>query len=287
MDIAVFSDIHGNYVAFEKCLEYALEREIDTFIFLGDYLGEFSYPQKTMDIIYGMKEKYTCFFVRGNKEDYWINRRADMNCEWKAGNSTVGALQYCYANLSEKDIDFFGHLPVCQEINIEGTESLLACHGSPYKNNEKLLPNDDKTQNILAQCTHGYILCGHTHIQGVIEHNGKIVLNPGAVGVSLHSGGRAQFMILHKDIQGWNHEFISLDYDQEKVIRELQESGLEDVAPHWSRVTKHLILTGEVSHGTVLSRAMQLCAEEQGSCIWYDIPVQYWDRAIAELMGTK
>lgn len=115
MNIAVFSDIHGNYVAFEKCLEYALEREIDNFIFLGDYLGELAYPQKTMDIIYGMVEKYTCFFVRGNKEDYWINRRADMNCEWKAGNSTVGALQYCYANLSEKDIDFFEHLPICRE----------------------------------------------------------------------------------------------------------------------------------------------------------------------------
>lgn len=74
MDIAVFSDIHGNYVAFQKCLEYAVEKNIDTFIFLGDYLGEFPYPQKTMDILYSMKEKYQCFFIKGNKEDYWINR---------------------------------------------------------------------------------------------------------------------------------------------------------------------------------------------------------------------
>lgn len=284
MDIAVFSDIHGNYVAFEKCLEYALKREIDTFIFLGDYLGEFAYPQKTMDIIYQLKQKYTCFFVRGNKEDYWINRRADTNCVWKTGNSTVGTLQYCYANLTDKDIDFFEHLPISQEINIEGAEPLLACHGSPNRNNEKLLPNDEKTQTILAQCTYGYILCGHTHIQGVIEHNGIIVLNPGAVGVSLHSGGKAQFTILHKDIQGWKHELISLDYDKEKVIRELQESGLEDVAPHWSQVTKHLILTGKVSHGSALGRAMQLCAEEQGDCSWYDIPVHYWEKAIEELI---
>lgn len=90
-------------------------------------------------------------------------------------------------------------------------------------------------------------------------------------------------MILHKDIQGWKHEFVSLDYDKEKVIKELQESGLEDVAPHWSRVTKHLIITGEVSHGTALGRAMQLCAEEQGNCRWYDIPVQYWEKAIEDL----
>lgn len=284
MDIAVFSDIHGNYVAFEKCVEYALMKGIDTFIFLGDYLGEFSYPQRTMDIIYCMEAKHNCFFIRGNKEDYWINRRADVNCEWKNGNSTVGALQYCYANLTDQDIDFFESLPACREIKIEGTEPLLSCHGSPDKNNEKMLPNDDQTKRILDRNTHEYILCGHTHVQGIIEYHGKILLNPGAIGVSLHSGGKAQFMILHQDIQGWKHEFIRLDYDREKVIRELQESGLEDAALYWCQVTKHLILTGEVSHGTVLSRAMRLCEEEQGDCSWYDVPERYWERAIAELI---
>ena len=89
MEIAVFSDIHGNYVAFQKCIEYVLERGIKTFIFLGDYLGEFPYPQKTMEMIYSLKEKYTCFFVKGNKEDYWINRKYENGCEWKDGNLTV------------------------------------------------------------------------------------------------------------------------------------------------------------------------------------------------------
>lgn len=62
MEIAVFSDIHGNYAAFERCIEYASSRNINTFIFLGDYLGEFPYPQKTMEMIYALKETHTCFF---------------------------------------------------------------------------------------------------------------------------------------------------------------------------------------------------------------------------------
>ncbi len=81
MQIAVFSDIHGNHAAFEQCVKYALTNNIDKFIFLGDYLGEFPYPQKTMEMIYDLKEKYTCYFIRGNKEDYWINRRNYNNCE--------------------------------------------------------------------------------------------------------------------------------------------------------------------------------------------------------------
>ena len=112
MDIAVFSDIHGNHTAFERCLDYALARGIDTFIFLGDYLGEFPYPQKTMEMIYALNGKYTCFFVKGNKEDYWINRRYDRNCEWKDGGLSVGAMKYCYGNQTERDLDFFESLSI-------------------------------------------------------------------------------------------------------------------------------------------------------------------------------
>ena len=92
MKLAVFSDIHANYTAFEVCLTYALSRGITTFIFLGDYSGEFPYPQKTMKTLYHLQEKYTCIFIRGNKEDYWLNRKHDNSCEWKDGNLTAGAL---------------------------------------------------------------------------------------------------------------------------------------------------------------------------------------------------
>lgn len=285
MEVAVLSDIHGNHVAFRRCVEYALERNIDTFIFLGDYLGEFPHPGKTMEIIYSLNEKYKCFFIRGNKEDYWISRRYDENCVWKDGNSTVGAMKYCYANQTERDIDFFKRLPICREIILEGAAPIMACHGSPERNNEKLLPYHERTESIIDQCPYRYIICGHTHVQNVAEYGNKLVLNPGAAGVSVHSGGKAQFMILRQNIHEWEHEFISLDYDKEKVIKEMHESGLYDMAPYWSQVTEHLILTGEVSHGTVLFRAMDLCMAEEGKCNWYDVPEKYWEKAVEELLG--
>lgn len=277
MEIAVFSDIHGNHAAFEQCLGSALARGIGTFIFLGDYLGEFPYPQKTLEMIYDLKEKSTCFFVRGNKEDYWINRRQGRNCEWKDGNLTVGAMRYCYDNLTDRDIDFFQSLPISREIKLENAPAILACHGSPNSNREKIV-------SVIPECAHPYLLCGHTHLQGIIKSDDKTVLNPGAVGVPLHSGGKAQFMILHQDMQEWVHEFISIDYDKEKIIGELRESGLEKAAPYWTQVTKHLLLTGEVSHGTVLARAMNLQKEDTGKSCWYDIPDQYWEAAIAGLL---
>lgn len=57
MRVAVFSDIHGNYHAFKECIKIALNRKVDGFIFLGDYLGEFPYPQRTMKLIYDLSRR--------------------------------------------------------------------------------------------------------------------------------------------------------------------------------------------------------------------------------------
>lgn len=284
MNLAVFSDIHSNYVAFQRCLEYAFARNIDTFIFLGDYLGEFPYPQKTMELLYSIRDRYSCFFIRGNKEDYWINRKNGNSVPWKSGSSSTGTLQYCYSHMSEKDISFFDGLPICVEICFEKSESLFVCHGSPNSNREKMLPDNESTKAVIEQCKSNYILCGHTHIQQVMEHAGKVVLNPGSVGLPLHSAGKSQFMILHSHNKEWEYEFVNLDYDKTPVIKEMQESGLFDSAPFWSRITLGAIETGEISHGTVLARAMQFCTEETGGCRWYDIPEKYWEKAVQELL---
>ncbi len=52
MDIAVLADIHGNYIALDKCIKYAEKRNIDTFLFLGDYVGELAYPEKAMGMLF-------------------------------------------------------------------------------------------------------------------------------------------------------------------------------------------------------------------------------------------
>ena len=49
MRIAVISDIHGNHIALEECLRYLETQRVDRYVFLGDYLGEFPYQQKTME----------------------------------------------------------------------------------------------------------------------------------------------------------------------------------------------------------------------------------------------
>ena len=277
MKIAVLSDIHGNYKALQRCLEHAKSQKVDAYFFLGDYLGEFPYPQKTMEMLYDMREKYQCFFIRGNKEDYWINRRKDIDCDWKSGNHSIGAMIYCYENLTARDIDFFEALPICESIRFEGVAPVLLCHGTPLSNRGKMLPNDEKSREVAHKYAEGYIVCGHTHIQQMVLNDKKIVWNAGAVGVPLHSEGKTQYMLLHSDGQEWKHEFITLDYDVDSVIKEIYESGLGDITPYWCKITEHLLYTGEISHGTVLNEVMKLNGYQDN---WYNIEERYWEEAL-------
>ena len=288
MKVAVLSDIHGNYAAFQTCVDYALSQDIRIFFFLGDYVAEFPYPQRTMKMIYEMQEKYECYFIRGNKEDYWLDRRYNPDCIWKNGNHTVGAMKYTFANHTERDFEFYKTLPICREVVFEGTAPIMLCHGSTERNNQKMLPEDAETKRIIEECNCRYILCGHTHGQMTIEHAGKVLWNPGAVGVPKHSDGKTQFMILHQRGTQWEPEFVSLEYDKEQILNDLQECGLEQMAPYWTQITRHLLLKGEVTHANSLSYAMQMDMDENGSSNWFNVPDKCWIKTIIErLAGTE
>lgn len=292
MEIAVLSDIHGNHIGLQRCLKEAYLRGIERFFFLGDYLGELAYPQKTMKILYALQEKYPCEFIRGNKEDYWLNYRKNGEKGWKKQDSVTGCLYYSYHQLNQKDFDFYERMPLMKKIEFENLPAIMICHGSPRRTNEKMLPDSQETFAVMEACDTNLILCGHTHVRGVIEHGGKKVINAGSVGVPLYEKnillcGKAQtqMVVLHGEDGCWKEEFIGLDYDVERVITELHECGLYENAPSWCRVTEHLLFSGTGSHGAVLERAMQLCEAETGNCVWPDVPEVFLKRAIEEVLG--
>lgn len=282
--VAVLSDIHGNHIALKKCIEEIERRNINKLIFLGDYVGELAYPQKTMAFMRNLMQNYECYFVRGNKEDYWIDREHDKSIAWKDGDSTTGALLYTYSSLNDADLAFFKRLSHVEKISFEGLPAIAAYHGSHDSKGNKLRLNTDNSHVLFEDTRESIILCGHTHIRNEIVCEDRILLNPGSVGVPLKSRGISQFLILSGVHGKWEHEFVDVSYDIERVIQELHEEDLYTKAPCWTRVTENLLRRGDISHGTVLSRAMQLLYNDTGKWCWPDIPEEYWERAVEELL---
>lgn len=284
MKIAVLSDIHGNHIALKRCMEELKKRDIKKIIFLGDYVGELAYPQKIMKMLREIAQDYECTFLRGNKEDYWLEREMGGNSGWREKDSTTGMLYYAYKHLTEEDLKFFGKLPYVQVFHFGDLPAVAAYHGSHNQRGEKLRTNSDNSKQLFDDTDAGVILCGHTHIRKEILENGRMLLNPGAVGMPLLSSGKSQFMILSGENRGWKHEFVDLEYDVEAVIQELQEENLYEVAPCWTKITEHMLRNGTISHGTVLNRANQLYYEGNGRWGWPNLPEKYWEQAVKECL---
>ncbi len=284
MRIAVMGDIHGNDAALEKCIKEALWRGAYAFIFLGDYVADMPKPRRVMERLYSLKEKYPCWFIKGNKEDYWIDyRKSAGETQWNDFCSTSGMLYYTYNNLNNEDIDFFETLPISRKLDFVGAPSITICHGSPRKSNEELVRDMDNTKEVMESCDTDLILCAHTHRQWKYEWAGKTLINPGSVGMPLGSKGKAQFAIIDNVSGKWNTEFVSVSYDVEKVINEIDEAGLPAHAPYWIMLTKRTLRDGNPYHMKALRIAMSLCKREQGECTWPRIPEKCWEAAIKEV----
>mgnify|MGYP003290716955 CR=1 FL=1 len=118
--IAVLSDIHSNHIALQACLAYLTERHINTYIFLGDYVSNCAYPEKTMQIIYSYAQKYTCYFIRGNREEMLINHANGIENNWHVPSTSSGSVLYTYNHLNENDIQFFKNMKHSDCIEITG-----------------------------------------------------------------------------------------------------------------------------------------------------------------------
>lgn len=285
MKLAVFGDIHSNHIALQTCIDHALSQHAEEFLFLGDYISDCPYPQKTMELIYDMDKKYPCHFIRGNREDYMLNHRRNPGERWTY-SSASGNLLYTYENLTEKDFDFFESLLIQNIFQFEGFPSFRYCHGSLISSNELLVPENKNVESIMENMDVDLLISGHTHIQESRVYGTKKLIHPGSVGIPWYHNGKSQYMILHGIDSGWREEFFQLEYDVESVKKEFADSGLNKKAFCWSKLNIHALTTGDDYTTPCLKLAMKICEENEGSVRWPDIPEKYWREAL-EIFGIE
>ena len=286
MNIAVLSDIHGNHVALETCLNYLKDKNIDAYCFLGDYTGEFPGIEQTLKMLYDLRENNQCYFLRGNKENYQIDELGEANPEVDEYPSTIGLLRYANQHLTKSDLEFFNSLPITMTVENAGLPDIVICHGSPRKVNEKFAINQQNLNEVITELDADYIVCGHTHKKMEMKYGTKHIWNPGSVGASIDAPYRYRFMILHGYSGQWTPEYIALEADIKHLVNELHESGLFEVAPYWTRFTELMITDkcGGFTHGDMLNRAMEICREQNGECNWPMVPEQCYAKAFDEIV---
>lgn len=286
MRFAVISDIHSNFMALENalCLIEDMRRSgegVDGIIFLGDYLTDFPYPQKTLYLLDQAAAEFPCHFVRGNREDYLIRHRYTTDEGWSYCSSS-GSLLYTYENLTKKDLDKLEKLSHCIDITPKGLPVITACHGSPGACKEWIMNRPQLIDKYTTEIAGEVLLCGHTHRGGVVEANGRRVIFCPSVGLPQDHRHGSRMLILETKKGVWRYRSIPVGYDKHKMLAEFHLSGLFEKAGVWSRCIIKSMFDEHDHAARCVALAWRKAAADgfEGGQV---LPEMYWEAAASEL----
>lgn len=277
MQLAVISDIHGNYKALETVLAYLEDRQVDAVLGLGDYVTDAPDPKRILSMLSRMERRWRCDWIRGNREQYLIENFYEP--KGFCPSSANGMLYYVARQIKEKDIRFFESLPITEKISYPNGPVLRACHGAPKDLRGNVVEEPGLKEKLLKELEEPYLLGGHSHHQEQDTLFGKTYINPGSLGLAIDGrGGHAEFAILHGKENGWEAELLALPYDLDAYLQEFQDSEIAALGGVLARAIKKTLRTGEnYFYMTVVE------AGKRAGCRTDRIPEEIWEEVAGEL----
>lgn len=227
--IALVSDIHGNELALSRVLQDIQRSGVDQIACLGDVAALGPRPHEVLEMV-----KEACdFHILGNHDEYMFDTASIL--EHSTSPLILSTVEQCRGELSTTEIDFVRGFEKRISVPLTGGSSLLLFHGSPSSNNCDLLSetSDLELAHQLGEQLATVMVGGHTHIQMLRQHRGKLLVNPGSVGMPFErfvSGGppavlpHAEYAIV---------EFRGTDVSVDLRRLELDRAKLADAARHW------------------------------------------------------
>ncbi|WEJ34435.1 metallophosphoesterase family protein [Devosia sp. SD17-2] len=225
MRLAVLSDIHGNSSALEAVLEDVARVGVDGIVVLGDHVSGPVDPAGVAATLMGLD----AVFIRGN-HDRWT---VDLGLP---GSGAVD--RFARGRLSAEQLDWLAALPATAQWGDE----VFLCHGTPtddetpwldsfFKGRTATLPDEASVAALVEGLDFPVYVCGHTHMpRSVRLADGRLVFNPGAVGMQLVRGSPdARYGLLEKHSRGWQSRVNILPYDHEGAAVMAAENGF----PQW------------------------------------------------------
>ncbi len=240
--LALISDIHGNLPALEAVLADIRDRGITDVVNLGDHVSGPLWPHETAALL--MAHDWPS--IRGNHD-----RMVSHDDPATHGPSD----RYAHAALSPDQHAWLAALPAT--LTLAGG-ALLLCHGIPADDRLYLLETPEHGRLRLATPAQiakrlgpagaRVVACGHSHVPRLGHHDGRLIVNPGSVGLPayVHDGAHAhvsetgsplaRYAVLHEVDGGPRVDLLALPYDAAAAAARAEVNG----RPDWA----HALRTG-------------------------------------------
>jgi predicted phosphodiesterase len=235
MRIGVIADIHGNLVALDAILAALARERIDRLVCLGDVATLGPRPAETLARLRDLG----CPTVMGNT-DAWLLAAPRAARETPLRELTSWAA----ARLTDAERGFIRAFPPTLTIPLDAGAALLCCHGSPRSYDETIAattPDDVLDAMLVGHDAATLVVGGHTHVQLVRRHGGRLIVNVGSVGLPGIGPGTPDLPInrgvawaeygildLHGDRLGIDLRRLPLNLD--RVLADARASGM----PHFA-----------------------------------------------------
>lgn len=222
--IAFLSDVHGNLTALNAVLADLERRNIDEIYFLGDMMGK---GPAVHEVVALLREKCTGV-VYGNWDRMVVKA-------FSGGYEQFGA-QYYVQRLTAEDQEYLAQLPETLSLTLGG-RSILAYHGrfsidkvvTPMMNNER-----ENIENAMYRFgAHDLTIMGDAHHPFMLTHQGRFLLNTGAVGNPCDRVPQASYLILSDEDGVFSTQHVRIPYPlAQEISHALRTPALPQLATY-------------------------------------------------------
>ena len=238
--VALFSDVHGNAVAFDALLAELERTSVDHVVCLGDHAQGGAQPAECLERL----RELGCPAVMGNSDHFVLTLDPG---EEAVTDQQLEAARWSASQLSEELLEFHRGFQPTVELELGDGRTLLAFHGSPRSRDEILGPwmEEEAFREPLERLGATVFAGGHIHLQWTRRCGPAYFVNPGSVGLaydhhqpeeSFRADPCAEFAILTLD-GAVEIEFRRVPFDRTAVLKAIEASGMpypEPAARLWS-----------------------------------------------------
>ncbi|MBT2444105.1 metallophosphoesterase family protein [Streptomyces sp. ISL-36] len=219
--VAVLSDIHAVLPALEAVLDEPEVRAADRIVLTGD-ISAGPQPAEVLDLLTGLGERVI-----------WVGGNADRELlEYRRGlRDTIPDVIAPWAaeRLRADHLDLLARLPRSVTLPVRGMGEVLFCHATPRDDEEVVLVDSrlERWREVFGGLDDEIrtVVLGHTHMPYVRLADGRLVVNPGSVGMPYGRTGA------HWALLGPGVELRTTHFDIEAAIDRLtRDSPYPDIA---------------------------------------------------------
>jgi predicted phosphodiesterase len=247
IQIAVFSDVHGNLPALEVVLKDIEKRGIRQRFCLGDLVDFAPWGNEVIEKIRNLN--IPC--LMGNHDEriaFNIPVVPLSKHSEEETNARFIAIDHSKKYITEENKKFLSELPFHLKLNYKVGEkywNIQLVHSSLSSNDTYLYESekDEIFTTMLKDSQSEVIVMGHTHLSFKKQFENKTwAINCGSVGRSKEENRLASYVIFTLDEEKITPEIIQIPYPIDETVRQIKESGIPDYYASFLKNENVLIL---------------------------------------------